>query len=32
MVMYEEGENDVCMYVGGETGGLVWTEGLVYVC
>jgi len=32
MVMYEEGENDVCIYVGGETGGLVWTEGLGNVC
>lgn len=32
MVMYEEGENGVCVCVGGETGGLVWTGGLAYVC
>lgn len=32
MVMYEEGENGVCVCAHGETGGLVWTEGLGYVC
>jgi len=30
MVMYEEGENDVCIYVGGETGGLVYV--CIFVC